>query len=320
MRVVEYTPEMLDQWEGFVESSANGTIFHLQRFLNYHPPGRFRHRHLMFYEGKKLVALVPGVDWQDGKRRVYISHRGASYGGFVIPEGFGIKDAMEVVGTLLWWCKNKEYRELILTQTPQIYYSRPHNHIDFALMRNGATFVKRELTSVIELKSSIDENFAMFRSEARTATRKAMRNGVEVRLSDDFPEFYRILEKNLAMRHNVSPTHTLEELLLLRSFFPNRIMLWGAYYKGNLIAGVVIFITNPRALLAFYISHDERHQHLRPLNLLFYSVIKWGIENRFRYLDFGTYTLNMEPNFGLANFKEGFGALGYFRDTYRVVL
>jgi lipid II:glycine glycyltransferase (peptidoglycan interpeptide bridge formation enzyme) len=69
-------------------------------------------------------------------------------------------------------------------------------------------------------------------------------------------------------------------------------------------------------MLAFYISHRETFQKYRPVNLLFYHIMDWGRQRGFRYLDFGTFTLNMEPNWGLGKFKETFGARGLFRDTY----
>ena len=34
-----------------------------------------------------------------------------------------------------------------------------------------------------------------------------------------------------------------------------------------------------------------------------------------KFLDFGIFTVNENPNMGLARFKENFGANGIFRDT-----
>jgi hypothetical protein len=36
----------------------------------------------------------------------------------------------------------------------------------------------------------------------------------------------------------------------------------------------------------------------------------------FKFLDFGIFTVNMDPNWGLGRFKENFGARGIFRDTF----
>jgi lipid II:glycine glycyltransferase (peptidoglycan interpeptide bridge formation enzyme) len=122
------------------------------------------------------------------------------------------------------------------------------------------------------------------------------------------------------MRHNVSPTHTLSELLKLKTLFPDKIILFGAYRKEKLLGGMIIFVTNPKVILAFYISHDNSFQSYRPVNLLFYEVIKWGRNRGFKFLDLGTFTLNMEPNWGLGRFKENFNARGFLRDTYQTEL
>ncbi|MCD6098624.1 GNAT family N-acetyltransferase [bacterium] len=312
MKVELYTQDRYDDWENFVLQANNGTIFHLRRFLSYHPPGRFDELGLIFRQRGKIIGLLPAVIEGD----TVVSHRGASYGGFVVANGVGIYNSYRMVDSALEFLLKEGFSRLVLTQTPQIYYLFPHNHIDFVLAKRGFVFLKRELTAVLKLERNIDDNFARFKPEARTAVRKAEREGAQVRLSSDWKQFYRILEKNLGMRHQVKPTHTLDELLCLYQLFPEKVLLFGNYYRNELIAGVVVFVANPRVILAFYISHNEDFQHLRPVNLLFYRIIGWGIEHGFQYLDFGTYTLNMDPNFGLARFKEGFGATGLFRDTY----
>ena len=118
------------------------------------------------------------------------------------------------------------------------------------------------------------------------------------------------------MRHNVQPTHTLDELLLLKEINSDRIRLFGAYVEEELVAGVVMFDGNERVVLAFYISHNEDRQQFRGVNCLFYEIIKWSIRNNFGYLDFGIFTVDMDPNWGLGRFKESFGAQGIFRDTF----
>ncbi|HDR05447.1 MAG TPA: GNAT family N-acetyltransferase, partial [Candidatus Marinimicrobia bacterium] len=147
------------------------------------------------------------------------------------------------------------------------------------------------------------------------AAHKAERNGVTIQISDDYEKFYAILKKNLKIRHNVQPTHSLEELKLLAALYPESIRLYAAMLQETMIAGVVIFDANPQVTLAFYISHDEAYQEYRAVNLLFRELIADSIKRRFRYLDYGIFTVNMEPNFGLARFKESFGSSGIFRDT-----
>ena len=82
-----------------------------------------------------------------------------------------------------------------------------------------------------------------------------------------------------------------------------------------MIAGVINFICNQNTILAFYISHNNNFQHMRPLNLLFTQMFKWAIDNKYKYYDFGLFTVLGEPNLSLARFKESFGTDGLFRKT-----
>jgi lipid II:glycine glycyltransferase (peptidoglycan interpeptide bridge formation enzyme) len=219
-----------------------------------------------------------------------------------------------MVEHVVQYFKAKGYKKIILTQPPLIYYNNPNQYIDFALMKNAFTYLKRDVTAVIPLDTA--DPLTTFHGDARRSTKKAIREGVQVMISDEFSKFYRILGHNLGMRHNVTPTHSMDELTTLKKIFPHKVILFGAYIKEKLLGGIVIFIVNPRVILAFYISHDDKYQNFRPVNLLLYEVIKWGRSQGFKYLDLGTFTLNMTPNWGLGRFKEKFSARGFLRDTY----
>ena len=176
------------------------------------------------------------------------------------------------------------------------------------------------MTSILFLEDSLDKNLAKFKSSHLRAVRNAQEKGVNVRQSNDFDSFYHILEQNLKIRHGVSPTHTLAELKNIHALFPDRVNLFAAYVKDVMVAGVVNFVVNDYVVLAFYISHDEAYQEFRAVNLLFYSIFDWAIQQGFRIYDFGTFTVNEEPNMGLGRFKENFGASGIFRDTIELKL
>lgn len=318
MEVHKFTEKDHKQWEEFIVSANNGTIFHRLKFLSYHPPERFKNHHLLIKEKDNIAALFPAVVEMAGKDKVIVSHKGASYGGLVLKSGLGVHEIHLAVENLVGTLRKECVKKIILTQTPLIYYQEPNQYVDFALMKHGFKYRKREITAVIPLDAA--EPLLTFHADARRSTKKAMREGVQVRITDDFAGYYEILKNNLGMRHNVTPTHTLQELLRLKSLFPDEIILFAAYLKERMIGGMVVFAVNPRVILAFYISHDEHYQAHRPVNLLFYETIKWGRSMGYKYLDLGTFTLNMEPNWGLGRFKENFNARGFLRDTYEINL
>jgi lipid II:glycine glycyltransferase (peptidoglycan interpeptide bridge formation enzyme) len=53
---------------------------------------------------------------------------------------------------------------------------------------------------------------------------------------------------------------------------------------------------------------------------LFHEIVAWSIQRGFRSLDFGIFTVDEDPNWGLARFKESFGAQGIFRNSLRIEL
>ena len=305
-------------WDNFVSSANNGTLFHTRRFLNYHHEGRFNDHSLEFYKKGKLVGVFPAALIESGDQRQLVSHPGASVGSFVVPEDLAFADALEMVEQLVDYSKRENLDGIKLTQPPTIYSKRLSHYIDFALQKNGFLYAKREISSILFLEKSIDENLSKFKSTHRTAVRKAEKSGVVVKETDDFASFYEILKKNLSIRHDVKPTHSLDELLHLKELFPDKINLFGAYIEGEMVAGVVNFIATENVVLAFYISHDEDFQEVRPINLLFYKIFEWAIQKKYNVFDFGIFTVNEEPNMGLARFKENFGASGQFRDTMEI--
>ena len=306
-------------WDKFVSSANNGTLFHTRRFLSYHPEGRFNDHSLEFYKKEKLISVLPAAIIENESKQQLVSHPGASVGSFVVPEDLAFADALAVVAQLSEYAKTNNIDSIQLTQPPTIYSRRLSHYIDFALQNNGYKYSRREVSSVLFLEETVDDNLSKFKSTHRTAVRKAEKSGIVIRQSKDFEEFYYILKKNLSIRHNVNPTHTLTELLYLKELFPERIYLFGAYMKDKMVAGVVNFIATENVVLAFYISHDENFQEARPINLLFYKIFEWAIQEKFRVFDFGIFTVNEEPNLGLARFKENFGASGQFRDTLEII-
>ncbi len=326
LRVVPFAPEHAQLWDDFVWQSNNGTLFHTRAFLAYHPRERFHDDSLLFFKEGKLLAVLPAAiragdpDSSDNKqikegRGILRSHPGASFGGFVTESNLALRDAERLVTHFLAYCHERGYAGAEVTLPPQIYLARPSNYIDFILYQHGFRYRKREVSSVVPLDLPAERVLELFSPESRRAVRRAQKLGVQIGESEDFPAFYEILKKNLKLRHNVQPAHSLDELLELRQMFPERIRFFAAHAENEMIAGIVIFICNPRVALAFYISHREAFQRYRGVNLLFYEVFCWCITQGFRFLDFGIFTVNMQPNWGLGRFKESFGAQGVFRDT-----
>ncbi len=313
-----FSPSNTPEWEQFVATANNGTIFHERKFLGYHHEGRFHDHSLIIEKAGKLKALFPAVETQTAAGRELVSHQGSSYGGIIVQQDLSFQESYDFVEAIIEHARETGFKRIQMTLPPAIYQHTVSNYLDFSLIKHGFTYKKRDVSSMLNIDASPEKNLERFAGSHRTAVRKAIKQGVKIRESDDWSAFYALLKENLNIRHNVQPTHSLDELLKLKALYPDKIRLFGAYWEDKLIAGVLNFSVNKDVVLAFYISHIEAYQHLRAVNLLFYEIITWCHEQSFKYLDFGIFTVNMEPNFGLARFKENFGASGVFRDTFEL--
>ena len=320
IEVQRFTQDFEKEWDYFVDRANNGTLFHLRKFLNYHIPGRFTDASLIFTRNRQPLALLPAAVHQFNGERVYFSHPGASYGGLVVSDTVGLKETFEIAKMIILHAGKLDCGRIIITLPPYYLYKRYNSYVDFSLQQAGFFYRVRELSSVLHLDRTPEEFSMGFPDGVKRAIRKAEKSGLHVCLSKDIKSYYSILKKNLEMRHNVTPTHSQGELELLFSLFPGQIELYAAEYREEMIGGIVTFGCNKRVNLAFYIAHNHEFQNYRPVDCIIWHVIRESINRGFSFLDFGTFTLHKEPNWGLCRFKEKFGARGVFRDTleYRI--
>jgi len=319
IKIKSFTESKREEWDSFIESSNNGTIFHLRKFLSYHSKERFIDHSLIAYKKDKIIGVIPAAIKEINKKNIFVSHPGSSIGSFVVKENISISDSLLLVKAFIDYVKLLGVSGIRITLPPIIYQKRLSNYIEFSYLKYGFRYIKKELSSVLFLEKSLKFNLGKFRPSHLRAVNSALKKDVKVKQTNDYKTFYKLLEKNLLLRHNVYPTHTLEELLKLVNMFPDRINLFAAYLKEKMVAGVINFILNKNTVLAFYICHNDKYKEYRSVNLLFYNIIEWAIEENYSTYDFGLFTVKEKPNMGLGRFKENFGSSGIFRDTIEIL-
>ena len=319
VEIVEYHPELQEQWDNFVWHSRNGTIFHTQRFIGYHPPSRFEDCSLLFKKRNKILAVLPAAIGTRDNDRIFQSHPGSSYGGPVLAFETGLKLVMEILEALIDFLRSREVHSIEMRLPPRIYQCYPSEDLDFSLTYLGFKITSTELSTAICLNREEKEWWNMFRDDTARSIRKTLKSrALTVMEDNNWEKYWQILEHVLKERHSVSPTHSLEEIVRIRNRFPDRIKLVTGYVNGDLAAGIVFFVCNDKALHTFYFAQEYRYQKDRVLNLILYKIMKWGQEHGASYLNLGISTEDSgnSINWGLFRFKEGFGARGVVRRYY----
>lgn len=317
IEIIEYTENKRKIWDSFVLNSNNGTIFHLQDFLDYHPKGKFNFYHLMFYKDNELIAVLPGGLTADNS--ILWSPVGASYGSFVTGD-IHFELALEIVDSFLEFCKLKNLSETYLIPPPIVYSKKISQHLEYAMLYRKFDFELHYISHAIDLRSSKDFLSDCDKTSRKTIHKILREQKLSIRESDDFVSFNKILIENKA-RHKVKPTHTLDDMLRLKELLPENIKLQLVYYEEKPIAGSLLFICNSKVVLCFYNMLLYEYEHLKPIYLIMYETMKWAKENGYDWVDIGVSQDTsaedpMTPQLGLIAFKERFNARGILRSTY----
>lgn len=312
--VVPLDASRRDAWAAFLRESNNGTVFHSLDFLDYHPAGRFPFRHLLFYSGESLLAILPG-GVVDG---VFRSPLGASFGGLVTRPGIALAEADAVVKALLRYAGAEGIGEIRLVPPMQVYSRTFDETVEYALLYNGFRTLPGLFSSVIDLRRV--KGKADLSKNTRHKVNKALNKGVTVREAMDLDAFYPILLENKA-KFGVAPTHTLEELRRIERLLPGMMTLFLAYVEGRPVAGELLFAANPACVLNFYTMHLYEYRNHFPVNLLVEHALGWAAGKGFAYYDYGVsqdtfHPDPMEPSWPLIRFKESMEATGCIRKAY----
>ncbi len=322
MRIERFRENSATRWDEFVEQSPDGTLMHQRRFLAYHPPEKFvDHSVWIQNDDDSLVAVLPAAEVTREGRRLWVSHPGASYGGPVFCETASVEDVDRAVGLMCGYAREQDFSGMRMRLTEGSLNTAARAGLDAALFRYDFVQTARELSSVVPLTERTDsEPYEGLSPSTAHSVRKALRDNVVTRPSDDFAAYWSMLESNLNQRHGVKPTHTLAEIDRLRAILGDRIQLVAAFADDRMIAGTVVFYLNRRAAYTMYMSQNYEFKRLRPLNLVLFQAVAECRRRGVSYLCYGVSTEpgsdGREVNWGLYQYKRQNGAEAAVRDTW----
>lgn len=307
--VKRYAPEYKIVWDGFIDTSKNGTFMLKRDYMDYHSD-RFKDFSLMFYDDDRLAAVMPASLHGNEVR----SHGGLTYGGIISDYKMTVQKMLELFETFRTFLKSNEIKRLVYKCVPAVYHLYPADEDLYALFRNGARLFRRDVSTTVYLPEKIK-----FSELRRRGIKKALKNNLVVRQTENFNGYINLLSAVLEEHHGVKPVHSAEELKLLASRFPDVIKLFGAYNNENqMMAGVVIFDT-PQVVHAQYIANSDAGRNVGALDLVMdYLINQYSVGKK--YFDFGISTENNGSflNTGLIAQKEGFGGRAVVYDFYEL--
>jgi hypothetical protein len=305
-----YSPELVDDWNGFVASSKNGTFLFDRRYMDYHAD-RFIDHSLMIYRRGRLYALLPGNVNGD----IFYSHQGLTYGGLLMNDKTTAADVVEIFRMINAYLRAEGLKTVVYKPVPWIYHQQPSEEDLYAIIQVCDVRITRGLSSAIT-REHLNEWYRI----RQNGVQKAKKAGVRIEQTEDYHSFWHILSNNLRERYGLNPVHTVEEIELLHQRLPENIRLFVAKEGQQTIGGCVLYVTG-RVVHSQYIAASPRGRELHALDLLFEEVIAQSLKNH-AYFDFGISTEKQGTylNQQLIYQKEGFGGRGICYEWYKWTL
>ena len=313
IEIIRYTPDRVAEWDSFVGRSKNATFLFRRGYMDYHAD-RFADHSLMLYEKGRLSALLPAND--DGQGTLW-SHRGLSYGGLLMDGHTRAAQVCEMMTAMNDYLRCRGFQRVVYKHIPWHYAQQPSEEDLFALTSVcRAQLLTRDVASVVVLPRRLS-----FTTLRKRGVKKGQRAGLSVRQLSDFSDFWRLLEHHLRQKFNAQPVHTLSEIMLLKSRFPDDIQLMGVCRDDELLGGTVLYDCG-QTVKTQYIVASEEGRRQGALDFLFDRLLDhYAAEGRI-FFDFGTSNMVADDslNASLIFQKEGFGARAVCYDTYEWTL
>lgn len=304
-----YNLKHKSQWDSFVDESKNGTFLFKRDFMEYHS-SRFNDFSLLIFKRSKLIGIFPA----NRESNILYSHNGLTYGGLMVKEDIKLNEFLNIFCELLKFCHINKIIKLVIKAIPSIYNIRFSGELDYISFLTNAVLYRKDVISVIDLKSKIKIS-----KDRVQGFKRGIKNKLILKEKNNFKEFWdKLLIPNLSRKYSVSPVHSISEIEYLKNKFQGNIRQFNVYKGDEIVAGTTIFQTKNVIHVQYTASNTDKNQ-LGSLDFLFYKLIN-EIFYDYKFFDFGTSNerRGRKINLGLLYWKEGFGARSLTQSFYEI--
>jgi hypothetical protein len=314
--IQKYNSKLQNDWDNFVEiESENGTIFHLQKFLSYHPKERFKDCSVLVRNSKeKIIAVFPAALY----KTFIVSHPGSTYGGIVIKKYLKLKEIKGIWKEIVEYYQNTYLNygfKIILSEN----FFQSNDKLSIFFLNSGMNLDSKEISVVIDIPEFL--KLKQLRKSTKTAIqsqRYLKIENIEYKIAttlDEKKEAYYILCKNLEEKYHKQPTHTFEELQKIELNLKNKIFYFIIKKHNKVVATYICFLLNKTVMHTFYIAKNESRGNYEDIGLICF-ICDFLNKNDIKYLNFGISSRGKEIKYWIHDYKEQFSKLFLTRDIW----
>jgi len=286
----------VNEWDTIWQNCTYATFFHSREWAEIwevYKKGKMKPDPKLFEFSDGLKALLPLSRQTSflGLTNSYFSSPAGTFGGWISLDNLKMDHARLLVSYMvglghLTWRLN------------------PYNDL---ACNSGAPITREDETHTLNLSHGFDDIFRKMTKGHRSAVRKAIRSGVEIKIAttlEDWKYYYQVYQDSLQRWGDRASSHYGWEMFheMHRRHSPN-IKLWLATHSDQIVAGALCFYSLKQAIY-WHGAGFEEFFNMRPVNLIICEAIKEACKQGYSWFDFNP----SGPKEGVKNFKKSFGA------------
>ncbi len=300
LRIDNVTKATKDEWDQAWLGCDYSTFFHSREWAeiwNSYTNGKMRPdaKLILFSDGIKALIPFSIQMHMKGLAKSHFSSPAGTFGGWISEDDELTMEHAKLLVEYLTGLGNLTWRE---------------NPYDPNLSQLHISSAREDFTQVINLSEgfeSIYKKWTKGNASAARKARKAHKEGVIIGQAVSIKEWrcYYNIYKDSLRRWGKKATSSYNWLLfeILFNKKSEKIKLWLAFYKNEIIAGALCFYHN-KHVVYWHGAAYEKYFHLRSSNLLQYEIIKDACQKGYWWYDFNP----SGGHKGVINFKKSFGA------------
>jgi len=294
-------PAQPEEWDVIWRQCDYATYFHSQEWaeiVSCYKEGKYLPNPLLviFSDGKKALLALSCTMWECAgtSGQYFLSPVNGIYGGWIAADSLSREHAFLM-------------KEFLTQKLGYLFWQI--NPFDDLVTATGVDATFNGETLVINLESGFDSVHKDWKASCRRAERKAVRSNIMVKVADkkeDWREYYRVYEDSFRRWGDQAQDHNIDWKIFQEMLFnrqSSHIKLWLATTKDELIVAGALMFYAKKHVYYFHGAALENYFALRPVNLLFYKIIKDACDKDYRWFDFGR-----SGSEGVRRFKRSFGA------------
>ena len=192
--------------------------------------------------------------------------------------------------------------------------ARCNDNISKSLTSNGYIKITNQSTHALNTENGYESVWTAYNKRVRGAVRKAEKEGVIVRESEDEEDMIYFYKMYLAMMNHFNSTP--KPYSLLRYLQTGKIARLVLAQLDNRIIGGLLFLHFNSCVRLWCETSDPEFLSYRPNNAIIDYIVRWSCDNGYRFVDFGA---SPPGNEGLIAFKEEWGAKKAWFSTFTKV-